>query len=185
MHRLEFRKLWEEEKTTVGRGRNREEIGFFASQGHCRNRDATRRIAGKLNRGYAALKKRCTEAMMTVVTITAEDIITGLWDIATRNPSKANRKRGNQKRAFKLILDIRGGVGFIACRPKTEIDELARRGVCSPDLPTILWEMAEIELQWRKGLLESGAREKQMRKLVRAVTQPGKYVTCLTIADTR
>ena len=98
------------------------------------------------------------------MTITANDIITGFWDIANRDPSKTNGKTGSQKRAFKELLKIRGGVEFIVCRPWAELDELARRGVCSANLRTILPELAGVALQRRKVLSDL---ESQMRRLLR------------------
>jgi hypothetical protein len=98
------------------------------------------------------------------ITITANDIITGFWDIATRDPSKTNGKIGSQKRAFKELLKLRGGVEFVVCRPWAELDELARRGVCSANLRTILPELVGVALQRRKILSDL---DSQMRILLR------------------
>src|ERR1700738_4998911 len=98
------------------------------------------------------------------MTITANDIITGFWDMANRDPSKTNGKTGSQNRAFKELLKMRGGVEFIVCRPWAELDELARRGVCSANLRTILPELAGVALQRRKVLSDL---ESQMRRLLR------------------
>ena len=110
------------------------------------------------------------------IAITANDIITGFWDIATRDPSKTKGKIGSQKRAFKYLLKIRGGVSFIAGRPATELDELARRGVCSSDLRAILLEMFRVGSAHRNGVLHSAAAEKEMARLKRAAVQPGDSV---------
>jgi hypothetical protein len=88
------------------------------------------------------------EAMMT---ITVNDILTRLWCLANLDPKQTSGKTGSQKRAFRLILDIRGGAGFVACRPVTELEELAKRGVCSADLRATLRGMARVELAWRNG----------------------------------
>jgi hypothetical protein len=106
------------------------------------------------------------------ITITANDIITGFWDIATLDPSKTKGRTGSQKRAFKLLLKIRGGVSFIAGRPATELEELARRGVCSSDLRAILLEMFRVGSAHRNGVLHSAAAEKEMARLKRAAAQP-------------
>jgi hypothetical protein len=98
------------------------------------------------------------------ITITANDIITRFWDIANLDPSKTKGKVGSQKRAFKELLKIRGGVGFIACQPWAELDELARRGVCSDNLRTILPELVGVALQRRKVLSDL---DSQMRRLLR------------------
>jgi hypothetical protein len=98
------------------------------------------------------------------ITITANDIITGFWDIANLDPSKTKGKIGNQKRAFKELLKIRGGVEFIICRPWAELDELARRGVCSANLRSILPELVGVALQRRKILSDL---DSQIRRLLR------------------
>jgi hypothetical protein len=79
-----------------------------------------------------------------------------------------------------VTLDIRGGIGFIACQPGTELEELSQRGVCSADLPTILREMAHVESVRRKGVLDTAAFEKQMVRLKRVAAQPGKSMRCIT-----
>jgi hypothetical protein len=101
---------------------------------------------------------------MTVVTVTAKDIIIGLWNIANLDPSKTNGKIGSQKRAFKELLKIRSGVEFVVCKPWAELDELARRGVCSANLRTILPELAGVALQRRKVLSDL---ESQIHRLLR------------------
>jgi hypothetical protein len=89
------------------------------------------------------------------ITITANDSITGFWDIANRDPSKTNGKIGSQKRAFKELLRIRGGVEFIACHSTGQsLDELVRRGVCSAKQRTILPDLVGVALQRRIVLLD-------------------------------
>jgi hypothetical protein len=117
------------------------------------------------------------------MTITANDIIIRLWALANMDPNKTNGKTCSQRRAFKLILDIRGGIGFLACRPETELEELARRGVCSADWRTILREIAHVESRYRKAQLDPATRERQMRRLRRAAAQPGNSMGCVTKPD--
>jgi hypothetical protein len=106
------------------------------------------------------------------ITITANDILTGFWRIANLDPSKTKGKIWNQKRAFKDLVKLRGGVSFIAGRPATELEELARRGVCSSDLRAILLEMFRVGSAHRNGVLHSAAAEKEMARLKRAAAQP-------------
>jgi hypothetical protein len=101
------------------------------------------------------------------ITITANDIIIRFWDLANRDPSKTNGKIGSQKRAFKELLSISGGVEFIARHPWAELDELARRGVCSANLRTVLPELTGVALQRRKVLLGLADLESQIRRLLR------------------
>jgi len=101
------------------------------------------------------------------MTITADYIISTVWELANTNPSETGGKTGSQKRAFRLLLVIRGGAGFIACRPEAELAELGRRGICSANLGKILRNMAGVELQRRQGLIDASSFEEQIRRLMR------------------
>jgi hypothetical protein len=115
------------------------------------------------------------------ITITANDSIIGFWHIANLDPSKTNGKTGSQKRAFKELLKIRDGVEFIVCRPWAELDELARRGVCSANLRTILPELAGVALQRRKVLSDL---ESQMRRLLRDAATGTEAGVPITLGET-
>ena len=107
------------------------------------------------------------------MTVTADDIITRLWELANTTPSQTNGRTGGQRDAFGTLLDIRGGVGFIVCRPVTELEELARRGVCSANLYTVLREMARVELRRRQLLIDLAELELEIRRLRRAAAGSG------------
>jgi hypothetical protein len=109
------------------------------------------------------------------MTITEQDIITRLWEIANSPTSKARGTIGGRRSAFKLLLEIRGGFGFIASRPATELQGLGRRGICSPNLGTIMREIAGVELQRREKLRELAGLELETQRLLRqAVGQQEK-----------
>jgi hypothetical protein len=99
--------------------------------------------------------------------ITANDILTRVWSLVNIDPVRTHGATG-QKRAFKLMLDIQGGLGFVARRPRAELEGLARRGICAPELPWILGEMMGVELARRKGMVSSAQAEKQIRELKRS-----------------
>jgi len=110
------------------------------------------------------------------MTITADYIISTVWELANTNPSETGGKTGSQVRAFRLLLLIRGGIGFIACRPEPELAELGRRGICSAKLGTILRKMAGVELQRRRGSIDVSGFKAQMRILMREAARPGDSV---------
>jgi hypothetical protein len=111
------------------------------------------------------------------MTITPNEIIAIVWELATKDPSKTARKTSSQKRAFRLLLRIRGGVAFIACRPKAELEELGRRGICSTESGAIFRKMVQVELQQRRGLITAASCASQMRKLIRDMARTGDCVT--------
>jgi hypothetical protein len=111
------------------------------------------------------------------MTITPNEIIAIVWELATADPGKTGRKTSSQKQAFRLLLRIRGGVAFIACRPKAELEELGRRGICSTKVGAILRKMAEVESQKRRGLISASSCAAQTRKLMRDMARPGDCVT--------
>ena len=101
------------------------------------------------------------------MTITANDIITRLWELANTTPSKTKGKNtGSQKSALKLLLDIRGGLEFIARRPEEELEELERQGICSANLRAVLRELARVELQRQRALRALAGLELQERRLL-------------------
>ena len=101
------------------------------------------------------------------MTVTADYIISTVWELANTNPSHTGGKTGSQKRAFRLLLLIRGGIGFLACQPEADLAELGRRGICSANLGTILRKMAGVELQRRRGLIDASVFEAEVRRLMR------------------
>jgi hypothetical protein len=103
------------------------------------------------------------------MTITANDIITTLWELANTTRSKTRgKKTGSQKFALKLLLDIRGGLEFIVRRPGEELEELERQGICSANLRAVLRELARVELQRRQALRDLAGLELQKRRLLGA-----------------
>jgi hypothetical protein len=123
--------------------------------------------------------------MEETMTITPNEIIAIVWELATKDPSKTARKTSSQKRAFRLLLDIRGGVGFIG-RPEAELEELGRRGICSTNVGTILRKIAHVELQRRRGLIDVSDFKAQMRRLMRDLARPGDFVTSASrVEETR
>ena len=116
------------------------------------------------------------------MTFSAEDIIARLWNLANTDPSQTNGESGGQRDAFKTLVDIHGGVGFIACQPVAELVELARRGVCSADLYTTLRELARVELQRRRLLIELADLEVKRRRLKGAAAKPSNVLTAVTKA---
>jgi hypothetical protein len=115
--------------------------------------------------------------MEETMTITPNEIIAIVRELATKDPSKTGRKTSSQKQAFRLLLRIRGGVAFIACRPKAELEELGRRGICSTKVGAILRKMAQVELQRRSGLITASGFKAQMRKFICDIARPVDRVT--------
>jgi hypothetical protein len=111
------------------------------------------------------------------MTITPNEIISMVWELATKEPNKTAGKTSSQKRAFRLLLRIRGGVEFIACRPKAELEELGRRGICSTNVGAILRKMVQVELQRRSGLITASGFKAQMQKFICDIARP---VDCVT-----
>lgn len=99
-------------------------------------------------------------------------MIQKLWQLANTDPNRTGGKIGSQRRAFRLVLDIRGGAGFIACRPKAELAALGRRGICAGNLHMILRQMAGFELQRRQSLISASSFRAQMRRLIREAVRP-------------
>jgi hypothetical protein len=62
--------------------------------------------------------------------VNAKEMVTRLWELANENPSKDMGNAG-QKSAFKLLLEVEGGIGFIAKRPAEEVEVL---GACAHNL---------------------------------------------------
>jgi hypothetical protein len=115
--------------------------------------------------------------MEETMTITPNEIIARVWELATADPGKTGRKTSSQKQAFRLLLRIRGGVAFIACRPKAELEELGRRGICSTNVGAILRKIAHVELQRRRGLIDVSDFKAQTRRLMRDLARPEDFAT--------
>jgi hypothetical protein len=110
--------------------------------------------------------------MEETMTITPNEIIAIVWELATAEPGKTGRKTSSQKQAFRLLLRIRGGVAFIACRPTAELEELGRRGICSTKVGAILRKMVQVELQQERGVITAASCASQMRRFVRDMARP-------------
>jgi hypothetical protein len=52
--------------------------------------------------------------MEETMTITPNEIITRVWELATADPDTTAGKTSSQKKAFGLLLRLRGGVAFLA-----------------------------------------------------------------------
>ena len=95
------------------------------------------------------------------------DMITSLWNITNTPPAETCGKLGTQRRALRLLLEIRGGVEFVITRPKEELEELVRRGIWQGQI--ILQELASLELQWRRGLLQMADLDQRRRQILRSL----------------
>jgi len=58
------------------------------------------------------------------VTITASEIITGLWGLLNAQPAKDGTLRGSQRTALHELLTIRGGQEFVRARAGSEVEKL-------------------------------------------------------------
>ncbi len=103
--------------------------------------------------------------------ITAQDIQIRLWQMVNRPPTKIHGNTRIQKSAFRQLLQIAGGVGFLACQPAAELGELARQGICSLNLRAILPEMAGVELKRRNKLRELANLELEEQRLLRQAAE--------------
>ena len=101
------------------------------------------------------------------MTVTAAEIRIGIWRLVNKPPSKTNGNTRIQKSAFRQLLQIRGGFELIASRPATELEELGRRRICTPNLNAILQELAGVELRKREKLLDLAGIESEMQSLLR------------------
>jgi hypothetical protein len=99
----------------------------------------------------------------------AKEMVTRLWELANVSPSKDKGNAG-QKSAFKVLLEVEGGIGFIATRPAEEVEVLGRRGICSANLCTLMPQFAEIELQRRQIMRGLAGLERRRRKLLADAT---------------
>jgi hypothetical protein len=104
--------------------------------------------------------------------ITDNDILTQLWDWTNTPPSQTKGKTVSQQSAFKLLLDVPGGVEFIIYRPAGEIEELGRRGICSANLPMLLRKMAGVEAKKRQAREHLADLEMQLHRLLCEAAQP-------------
>ena len=89
------------------------------------------------------------------MTVKADQILPRMWDSLRKlanGPGNALGNIGSQKRALKLLLEIRGGVEFVIGKSSVELEELQRRGVFGGTI--LLVELAGLELQRRQLLVE-------------------------------
>lgn len=93
------------------------------------------------------------------------EMIRNLWQVANTPPATTGGKLATQKRALRLLLEIRGGVEFVVSQPETALQELARRGVWQGRV--ILQELAKIELQRRRLLVDLADVECRSREILR------------------
>ena len=114
------------------------------------------------------------------MTFNVNKVITGLWELANTPPSKTRGKIGSQKRALKLLLEIRGEVEFVISRRPEELEELERRGICSN--PAILQDLALLEIQRRRLMLDLAGIEARSRQILRDL---GLTRTASSTADQR
>ena len=84
------------------------------------------------------------------MTITANDIIASLWNLACTLPAKTGGRTRSQKSALKQLVTVPGGLVFIVTRSRKEIEELQRRGIWPTNLDSIARAVAGLELQGRR-----------------------------------
>jgi|SRR4051812_36386071 hypothetical protein len=108
--------------------------------------------------------------------ITAQNIQIGLWQMVKKPQSKIHGNTRIQKSAFRQLLQIAGGVGFLAFQPAAELRDLGRRGICTPNLNAILQELAGVELRKREKLRDLAGIESEIQSLLRqAVGQQAQH----------
>jgi hypothetical protein len=102
------------------------------------------------------------------MTLKTDQILPRMWDSLWKlanGQGDTRGKMGSQKRALKLLLEIRGGVEFVISRRPEELEELERRGICSS--PAILQDLALLEIQRRRLMLDLAAIEAHSRQILR------------------
>jgi hypothetical protein len=104
--------------------------------------------------------------------ITDNNILTQLWAWASAPQNQTKGKTDSQRSAFKLLLDVPGGVEFVVYRPAEEIEELGRRGVCSANLPMLLRKMAGVEAKKRQAREHLADLELQLHRLLCEAAEP-------------
>ena len=79
-----------------------------------------------------------------MTTITADDILVGLWHIVNESPRRTSGLTNGQIAALKLLMEIRGYGEFITTLPSEEIERLlhrlwdfARRGKMNESRPAL------------------------------------------------
>lgn len=93
------------------------------------------------------------------------EMIRNLWRVANTPPVRTEWRVATQKRALRLLLVIRGGVDFVVSQPETALQELGQRGVWQGRI--ILQELAKIELQRRRLLVDLTDVERRSQEIVR------------------
>ena len=104
--------------------------------------------------------------------ITDNNILTQLWAWASAPQSQTKGKTDSQRSAFKLLLEVPGGVEFVVYRPAEEIEELGRRGICSANLPMLLRKMAGVEAKKRQAREHLADLELQLHRLLCEAAEP-------------
>jgi hypothetical protein len=86
-----------------------------------------------------------------------------LWKLANMPLRLTGGKRGSQRSALRLLLEIHGGAGFVASRGRQELEELDRRGVWVGPITLLdtLRELAGLEV--RKLRLDKNLADIQSR----------------------
>lgn len=114
------------------------------------------------------------QGLQKKIPLTADFVVSKVWRLAAMDPRQTGGSTWGQRRAFRLLLELRGGVGFIASRPKAELAALGRRGICARNLHMILRQMAGLEVQRHRGLINASGFEAEIRRLLRDAVRPGR-----------
>jgi len=121
------------------------------------------------------------------MTVKADQILPRMWDSLWKlanGPGNALGNIGSQKRALKLLLEIRGGVEFVIGKSSVELEELQRRGVFGGTI--LLVELAGLELQRRQLLVELHKVDTRSREIREFVLVPSnKDLSPRPVSDPR
>ena|SRR5512133_2113637 len=101
---------------------------------------------------------------MDIVYDLLPDMHISLWKLASTSLVKTGGKIGPQRRALRLLLEIRGGVEFVITRPKEELEGLIRFGIWQGEV--ILQELASLELQRRRMLLQMADLDQRRQQII-------------------
>ncbi len=111
------------------------------------------------------------------MTITANDIIASLWNLACTLPAKTGGRTRSQKSALKQLVTVPGGLVFIVTRSRKEIEELQRRGIWPTNLDSIARAVAGLELQGRRLMRGLAGVELQRRQMLRKLAAIKSEIT--------
>src|SRR5712692_9889148 len=109
------------------------------------------------------------------MTITANDNIESLWNLACTLPTKTGGRTRSQKSALKQLVTVPGGLVFIVTRK--EIEELQRRGIWPTNLDSIARAVAGLELQGRRLMRGLAGVELQRRQMLRKLAAIKSEIT--------